>query len=74
MSTYANPPKLRSYVDHKPHTASDNLIQWGRKFDTYFDHWPVDGTDLFFKPNRAGGIIANGYIDHFARPGDLNQM
>lgn len=71
MSTYKNPPKLRSYVDHKPHSAADNLNQTARGWLTYYDHWPVDESDIFFKPNRQ---YINSYIDHFARPGDLNQM
>lgn len=71
MSTYANPPKLRSYVDHKPNSAADNLMKWGRPWKTYFGHYPVSQSDIFFKPNRA---YINSYIDHFARPGDLNQM
>lgn len=71
MSKYANPPKLRSYVDHKPHRAADNLTQWGRPWWTYFDHYPLSQNDIFFRPNRPQ---INSYIDHFARPGDLNQM
>lgn len=71
MSTYANPPKLRSYVDHKPHSVADHFTVYGRKWKTYWDHWPVNQSDIFFKPNRQ---YINSYIDHFARPGDLNQM
>lgn len=70
MSKLAHPPKLRSYVDHKPHSAADNLMKWGRPWKTYFDHYPVNSTDLF-QPHRK---IFNSYLDHFARPGDLNQM
>jgi len=55
-------------VDHKPHSTADNKPKWGRTFKTYFSHWPVDQTDIFFKPNRA---YINSYIDHFARSGDV---
>jgi hypothetical protein len=67
MSKYANPPKVRSYFDHKPHSATDNKPKFGRAFDTYFGHFPVDQSDIFFKPNRA---YINSYIDHFARSND----
>lgn len=71
MSTYLNPPKLRSYVDHKPHSVANNKPKYGRPFDTYFGHYPVDQSDIFFKPNRP---YINSYIDHFARSGDLKLM
>jgi hypothetical protein len=67
MSTYANPPKVRSYVDHKPHSGSDDKPVYPRTYDAYYDHWPVDQTDIFFKPNRPYIL---SYIDHYSRTGD----
>ena len=66
MSKYANPPKLRSYIDHKPNSVPDNKPKWGRTFDTYFDHFPDLPTDVFMQTGRP----FNSYVDHFAKPGD----
>jgi len=71
MSTYLNPPKLRSYIDHKPHTQADDKPNYGRLFDGYYDHYIVDQSDIFFKPNTP---YINSYIDHSARAGDTRLM
>jgi len=67
MSTYAAPPKLRSFVDHKPKMPGDMFVP-RRVPRTYNDHYPITG-DI-----RTTRLYINSYVDHSAHTGDLTQM
>lgn len=67
MSTLHSPPKLRSYVDHRPHSASEMFRKWNPR--AYVDHWP--GLSDMRRPLLKR---PNGYVDHYARPGDMVTM
>jgi len=72
MSKFAHPPKLRSYVDHWPHSTADYPHEnpaWPHKA-SYLPHWPEAGDG----PVQTSRKHFYSYLDHFAKPGDLNQM
>jgi hypothetical protein len=59
-----NPPKLRSFVDHKPRPG--DLFRNNPSAKTYVSHLPETGNllpDVKDEPRS--------YVDHFAMPGDL---
>lgn len=58
-----NPPKLRSFIDHRPETG-DVFNPKERTPRTYVDHYPKTG-DI-----RTTRQFINSYLDHLARPGD----
>jgi hypothetical protein len=64
MATLQSPPKLHSYVDHRPHSSADMFRKWNAK--TYVDHWPAltDMRRVLLKKPRS-------YVDHYSQPGDL---
>ena len=59
-----HPPKLRSFVDHWPH--STDMFRNKPLAVTYVDHFPQAG-DL---PHNVKDE-PNSYVDHFAHAGDL---
>lgn len=75
MSTYANPPPLRSYVDHWPKGQEDLMVKvnltkhLGPLSNSYIDHWPEHGDG----PVQTTRTVINSYVDHFAQAGDLYQ-
>lgn len=69
MSTLHSPPKIRSYLDHRTHVATD-LFRQSVMPKTYTDHWP-GLSDMFGKPRTKKTV---SYVPHFAKPGDLNTM
>jgi hypothetical protein len=59
-----NPPKLRSFVDHWPH--STDMFRNNPLAVAYIDHFPEAG-DMLNDVKRT----PHSYVDHFAKPGDL---
>jgi hypothetical protein len=59
-----NPPRLHSFVDHKPHALSDMVKKITPK--TYVDHFPESGDML-----PSVKLKPRSYVDHLAKVGDL---
>lgn len=59
-----NPPKLFSFVDHKPHAPPDMVQKVTPK--TYVNHYPGSGDML-----PSVKLKPRSYVDHFAKVGDL---
>ena len=67
MSTYATPPKLRSFVDQRP--GPTDMFRNNPRAAAYTDHFAQAGDLLPDVKHKA-----NSYVDHYARPGDLVQQ